>query len=75
MSIFARGLFRHCERSEAIQRWGRMPSLQARIVVREWSDDIWVRGAAAMSLRELYGATWSTTGPAKSRNEANGETT
>jgi len=45
------------------------------IVVREWSDDIWVRGAAAMSLRELYGATWSTTGPAKSRNEANGETT
>jgi predicted NBD/HSP70 family sugar kinase len=53
------------------------PSLAdvADIVVREWSDDIWVRGAAAMSLRELYGATWSTTGPAKSRNEANGEAT
>jgi predicted NBD/HSP70 family sugar kinase len=53
------------------------PSLAdvAEIVVREWSDDIWVRGAAAMSLRELYGATWSTTGPAKSRNEVNGEAT
>ena len=43
------------------------PSLAdvADIVVREWSDDIWVRGAAAMTLRELYGASWSTTGPAK----------
>jgi predicted NBD/HSP70 family sugar kinase len=43
------------------------PSLAdvADIVVREWSDDIWVRGAAAMSLRELYGASWGTTGPAR----------
>ncbi len=42
------------------------PSLAdvADVVVREWSEDIWVRGAAAMTLRELYGATWSTTGPA-----------
>ena len=37
----------------------------AEIVVREWSDDIWVRGAAAMTLRELYGASWGTTGPAR----------
>ena len=45
------------------------PSLAdvAEIVVRQWSDDIWVRGAAAMSLRELYGATWGTTGPARPR--------
>src|SRR6516162_9116892 len=37
------------------------------IVVREWSDSLWVRGAAAMSLRDLYGAPWSTTGPAPIR--------
>jgi len=36
----------------------------AEIVVREWSDGIWVRGAAAMTLRDLYGAPWGTTGPA-----------
>jgi len=34
------------------------------IVVREWSDENWVRGAAAMTLRDLYGAPWGTTGPA-----------
>jgi predicted NBD/HSP70 family sugar kinase len=34
------------------------------IVVREWSDSIWVRGAAAMTLSDLYGAPWGTTGPA-----------
>ncbi|RBP16118.1 MarR family transcriptional regulator [Roseiarcus fermentans] len=34
------------------------------IVVREWSDRIWVQGAAAMTLRDLYGAPWGTTGPA-----------
>ena len=33
------------------------------IVVREWSDADWVRGAAAMTLRDLYGAPWGTTGP------------
>ncbi len=37
------------------------------IVVREWSDGIWVRGAAAMTLRDLYGAPWGTTGPAPIR--------
>jgi predicted NBD/HSP70 family sugar kinase len=45
------------------------PSLSdvADIVVREWSDGIWVRGAAAMTLRDLYGAPWGTTGPAPKR--------
>ena len=37
----------------------------ARIVLRDFSDDIWARGAAAMTLRELYGAPWSSTGPAR----------
>jgi len=42
------------------------PSLAdvAEIVVHRWSDDMWARGAAAMTLRDLYGAPWSTTGPA-----------
>ena len=40
------------------------------IVVREWSDGIWVRGAAAMTLRDLYGAPWGTTGPAPIREAA-----
>jgi predicted NBD/HSP70 family sugar kinase len=39
----------------------------AEIVVREWSDGIWGRGAAAMTLRDLYGAPWGTTGPAPNR--------
>lgn len=29
------------------------------------------RGAAAAALKELYGAPWSTTGPARSRNPLN----
>jgi len=37
------------------------------IVVREWSEGNWVRGAAAMTLRDLYGAPWGTTGPAPIR--------
>ena len=43
------------------------PSLTGvtEIVVRQWSDSIWVRGAAAMTLRDLYGAPWGTTGPAR----------
>jgi predicted NBD/HSP70 family sugar kinase len=43
------------------------PSLSgvAHIVVRDFGDDIWARGAAAMTLRELYGAPWSSTGPAR----------
>ena len=50
------------------------PSLAdvADVVVREWSEDIWVRGAAAMTLRELYGATWSTTGPGAARPSPRG---
>ncbi len=35
------------------------------IVVREWSERAWVQGAAAMTLRDLYGAPWGTTGPAR----------
>lgn len=35
------------------------------IVIHDWGDDIWARGAAAMTLRELYGAPWNTTGPAR----------
>jgi predicted NBD/HSP70 family sugar kinase len=40
----------------------------AEIVVREWRDGIWGRGAAAMTLRDLYGAPWGTTGPAAVRS-------
>ena len=45
------------------------PSLAdvADIVMREWGDGFWVRGAAAMTLRDLYGAPWGTTGPAPTR--------
>jgi predicted NBD/HSP70 family sugar kinase len=39
----------------------------AEIVVHQWGDDMWARGAAAMTLRELYGAPWKTTGPASTR--------
>jgi predicted NBD/HSP70 family sugar kinase len=37
----------------------------SEIVIHDWGDDIWARGAAAMTLRELYGAPWSSTGPAR----------
>ena len=40
------------------------------IVVREWSERTWVQGAAAMTLRDLYGAPWGTTGPAPVRASA-----
>ena len=45
------------------------PSLAdvSEIVVHQWGDDIWARGAAAMTLRDLYGAPWGTTGPARRR--------
>ncbi len=46
---------------------GLLPPEVARltdIVVHPWSDDLWARGAAALTLRELYGAPWGTTGPA-----------
>jgi len=39
----------------------------SEIVVPEWSERIWVQGAAAMTLRDLYGAPWGTTGPAPVR--------
>ena len=35
----------------------------SEIIVHEWGDDMWARGAAAMTLRDLYGAPWNTTGP------------
>lgn len=38
----------------------------AEIVVHKWGDDMWARGAAAITLRDLYGAPWNTTGPAAS---------
>lgn len=37
------------------------------IAVHRWSDDSWARGAAALTLRELYGAPWNTTGLAEPR--------
>ena len=45
------------------------PSLAdvSNIIVREWSDGNWLQGAAAMTLRDLYGAPWGTTGPAQLR--------
>ncbi|GAB0113170.1 ROK family protein [Acidisoma sp. C75] len=33
------------------------------IAVHRWSEDSWARGAAALTLRDLYGAPWNTTGP------------
>lgn len=36
------------------------------LVVHRWSEDSWARGAAALTLRDLYGAPWNTTGPATS---------
>jgi predicted NBD/HSP70 family sugar kinase len=33
------------------------------IVRQRWGADVWARGAAAMTLRDLYGAPWNTTGP------------
>lgn len=45
------------------------PSLAdvAEIIVHQWEDESWARGGAAMTLRDLYGAPWSTTGPARHR--------
>ncbi|TBW40685.1 ROK family transcriptional regulator [Siculibacillus lacustris] len=37
------------------------------IVHQRWGDDIWARGAAAMTLRNLYGSPWNTTGPVTRR--------
>ena len=45
------------------------PSLAdvSEIIVHQWEDESWARGAAAMTLRDLYGAPWNTTGPALHR--------
>jgi hypothetical protein len=45
----------------------RMFAGVAEIVEHEPGDDIWARGAAALTLRDLYGAPWNTTGPARQR--------
>ena len=34
-------------------------------------DDMWARGAAALALRDLYGAPWARTGPAQSFIDTN----
>jgi predicted NBD/HSP70 family sugar kinase len=39
----------------------------------EADDTAWARGAAAAALKQLYGAPWSTTGPAKPRHDVDGE--
>ena len=39
----------------------------AEVVAHRWTDEVWARGAAAMTLRGLYGAPWGTTGPALPR--------
>jgi predicted NBD/HSP70 family sugar kinase len=48
----------------AVLRFTPASLRRARIVVRDFGEDMWARGAAAMSLRDLYGAPWSSTGPA-----------
>ena len=42
------------------------PALRRAVAIIEhhWSDDVWARGAAALTLRRLYSAPWSTSGPA-----------
>jgi predicted NBD/HSP70 family sugar kinase len=35
----------------------------------EADDTAWARGAAAAALKQLYGAPWSSTGPARPRHE------
>ena len=39
----------------------------------EADDTDWARGAAAAALKQLYGAPWSSTGPARPRHEPDGE--
>lgn len=45
----------------------------SEIALDEKADDTaWARGAAAAALKELYGAPWSTTGPARPRHPSTG---
>jgi predicted NBD/HSP70 family sugar kinase len=39
----------------------------------EADDTAWARGAAAAALKQLYGAPWSSTGPAKPRHDSDEE--
>jgi predicted NBD/HSP70 family sugar kinase len=39
----------------------------------EADDTAWARGAAAAALKQLYGAPWSSTGPAKPRHDSDHE--
>jgi predicted NBD/HSP70 family sugar kinase len=39
----------------------------SEIIVHQTGDDVWARGAAAMTLRDLYGVPWNSTGPAEHR--------
>jgi predicted NBD/HSP70 family sugar kinase len=43
------------------------PALEgvAELIIDPAGDEVWARGAAAIALCELYGAPWSTTGPAR----------
>jgi len=34
-----------------------------QVTSHEWSDDVWARGAAAMTLRDLYGMPWEAMAP------------
>lgn len=47
------------------------PALRRAVTIidHRWSDDVWARGAAALTLRQLYSAPWSTSGPAVVRSE------
>lgn len=45
----------------------------AEVVVHETDDALWARGAAALALRDLYGAPWNTTGPVKKNKNGGNE--
>ena len=45
----------------------------SEIMVDQIDDTAWARGAAGAVLRELYGAPWGTTGPARPRVLSRGE--
>lgn len=53
------------------------PALSEAVTIIEhhWADDVWARGAAALTLRQLYSAPWSTSGPAVSAAASRQEAT